>query len=214
MVRTSFADRKVTCLPKPHGLAPIALLSCLLAVPCAAGGDHAPAAGSAVLQVSEDVVHYPVSGNSERALREQLRHDLLPDAAGSSHGRTRSDIELSYEAFDDAGECRPKHLQIKLQITTTLPQWTPEADVDPELQSRWDRAYAALERHEAVHREHALEAARGLKRRIAQLQPMSDCRALRRAINRALYRVTTKCELDDDLFDMRTRKGYAEQAEF
>jgi len=170
----------------------------------AAEGGHGPLPP---LQLSEEVVRYEVEGGDIDDLREQLRRHLLAEESGGSHGRTRSRIELRYGLDGNDGGCRLVDPGIRMTITTTLPEWLPETGVSPRLQVRWSRVMQALRKHEGVHRDHALAAARDLQASLGRLGAMPDCRALRRAVDRAVLRATMKCEFRDAMYDSRTRNG-------
>lgn len=180
----------------------LAMLLCLAAVPAAAS--------EVPLEIDEDVVRYPVPGHDLEGLRAALRSQAVAEDAGGSHGRTHSRIRIRYAPEPVEGGCRARDAAVAMRITTTLPEWQPRAGTDPALLARWEAVAAALQRHESRHREHALAAARDLQAALARLGVQEDCAALRRAVDRAFLRVTTRAEYRDARYDTRTRNGLEE----
>lgn len=174
-----------------------------------AAADHATVDA---LSIDEHLVRYPIRGSNSDDLRLALRHDASVD--GESHGRTESEIEIRFRPDESGDGCRASDVEIALQITTTLPQWIPPEDAPEKLRKRWQQALLALRQHEDRHRRHALEAARAFQTEVAALGALPSCGKLRRAVNLALSRVTTRCEFKDRLYDRSTRLGLAERPEF
>jgi len=173
-----------------------------------------PAPADAVpLDVDEEVVHYRVAGDDLEALRDALRSQAVSDRTGGSHGRTHSTLEIEYIPKGVEGGCRAERPRIRMHITTTLPEWEPGNQADDSARKRWREVAAALQRHEAMHREHALAAARELQAALATIGDRPDCRKLGRAIDRAFLLVTLKARLRDDRYDARTRNGLEEGIE-
>lgn len=162
------------------------------------------------LEIEEEVVRYAVPGQDLEGLRAALRSQTLAEQAGGSHGRTHSRISLRYSPEQVPGGCGAREAAVALRITTTLPEWQPGATVGPALLARWEAVAAALQRHESRHREHALAAARDLQASLARLGMQGDCDALRRAVDRAFLRATTRAQYEDARYDNRTRNGLEE----
>lgn len=164
--------------------------------------------GVVALSIEERVERYRVPGKDLAALRAALASEVVSDAAGGSHGRTRSDISIAYSPRPVQGGCVAQAPALEITITTTLPEWAPAPGVaDPALLARWQSMAAALQRHEARHREHALAAVRDLQATLAGLGVQPDCHALRRAVDQAFLRVRLKAEFRDARFDERTGNG-------
>lgn len=162
------------------------------------------------LEIEEEVVRYPVQGHDLATLRDALAARAVAEAAGGGHGRTLSDIRIRFEPMPVAGGCVAGDPAIRVRITTTLPEWTPEQAVGPELRERWQALAEGLQRHEARHREHALDAVRDLQSIVSALGVQSDCRALRAAVDQALMRVALRAGFLDRRYDARTRNGVEE----
>lgn len=173
----------------------------------------APAASGTTpvpLDIHEEVRRYTVPGDDLEGLRDALRSQSLSDRAGGSHGRTHSRIRIEYVPQPVEGGCRARTPSIRMDITTTLPEWEPAVPVDSGLRERWQAVAAALQRHEGRHREHALAAARDLQAALAGLGVQPDCETLRRTVDRAFQRVTLRASFRDARYDERTRNGLEE----
>lgn len=175
-----------------------------------AGPPDPPAVRFPAVRVSQDFVHYPITGNDIDDLREQLRASMLPAEAGGRHGRTASEIEVRYELLPGGNGCRMHALDVALAITTTLPVWTPDETVPAALQSRWNQMSSALLRHEAVHTRDARNAAREARRRLLAVAPMADCRKLDWALQREIQMTLLKLKVRGERFDRRTLHGILE----
>lgn len=159
------------------------------------------------LQIDREIVRYKIEGDDLADLRDALRTHALSSETGGSHGHTHSQIEISYQPLADEQGCRAHGLRVGLDITTTLPDWPTQQQAPDELRKRWQSMIDALIRHEDVHREHAMEAARDLRRSLAAIGTLPDCRALRREVDRNFLRVTMRCEFRDARYDKQTRNG-------
>lgn len=121
-----------------------------------------PARHASSVRITEAITRYTLDATSIDGLRSQLHHDLhLPRGKAGTHARTRSDIAIAYEVDGSAAGCRLRHLEVRLDIVVTLPEWAPGEAVPDWQYARWKRTLAALERHEATHRANARAAARG-----------------------------------------------------
>lgn len=173
-------------------------------------GEHAAASAAVALDIDERIVRYAVPGHDLEALRKALSGQALAEDAGGSHGRTRSDIQVRFEPTPGAGGCIADNATIEVLITTTLPEWEPGRTVSADLRDRWQAMATALQRHEARHRDHVLQAVRQLQSRLSALGVQEDCHALRVAVDRAFLAVTVRAEFLDRRYDRRTRNGVAE----
>ncbi|HET8819565.1 MAG TPA: DUF922 domain-containing protein [Xanthomonadaceae bacterium] len=188
-------------------LAPMALAA---AGAVAAAGGSGAAGVTVPLEIREEVLRYRVPGDDLEDLRAALRSQSVSDRSGGSHGRTHSALGIEYTPMPVEGGCRAHDPSIRLEITTTLPEWDPATRVGAALRERWQAVAAALQRHEGTHREHALAAARDLQAAMGRLGVQPDCAALRREADRAVMRVTLRAEFLDARYDERTRNGLEE----
>src|SRR4051812_29961269 len=148
-----------------------ALAMALCAVACASA-PHDPVLDKYPASVNghTSVTYYDVHG---RTLAE-LRTDMLrsgPKISGSSFvGETRSPMRWSWKT-ESAGtsSCAIKDVTVFVNAQILLPRWTPPADTEPGLYAEWQRFIAALETHEAGHKDISAKAARDLTERLRGL---------------------------------------------
>jgi predicted secreted Zn-dependent protease len=158
------------------------------------------------VNVEDSVVLYPITGRNAAELRAQLENHG-PMAAEPGHGRTRSVFEIAstLEPVDVA--CHLVAATISLRTVITLPQWVDRRGASTGEVERWLESLALLERHEAGHRGHAVDAADVLRDALAKLPPQRDCRTLQWAVDRELQRVVWKLEMLGNRYDSRTGNG-------
>jgi len=158
------------------------------------------------VQIEDRVVLYPITGRNAAELRAQLENHG-PMAAEPGHGRTRSEFEVisTLEPIDRA--CHLGAATVSLRTITTLPQWVDRRGASADTVNRWVESLALLERHEAGHRGHAVDAARALREALRALAPQRDCRTLQWTVDRELQRVVWKLEMRGNRYDSRTGNG-------
>ena len=173
-----------------------------------------PARHASSVRITEAITRYTLDATSIDGLRSQLHHDLhLPRGKAGTHARTRSDIAIAYEVDGSTAGCRLRHLEVRLDIVVTLPEWAPGEAVPDWQYARWKRTLAALERHEATHRANARAAAEEVRVRIVAIGPQPDCSSARSMASRVLRKTMLKYEMRDRRYDARTRNGTAEGVE-
>src|SRR5206468_12101800 len=107
--------------------------------------------------------YYAVSGASSWQIREQIDRKRPWKQPGD--GLTTWKIDWSFTTLRGDSGCRLQSLEIKTQVTITLPQWTPPGDADEALKERWKSYIKALGAHEDGHRKLAVAAAAELRKR-------------------------------------------------
>lgn len=158
------------------------------------------------LQVVDHIESYRVTARSIRLINAQLasNSDAVADTA---NGSTRSEIGLTSHLEPDGVVCRIARLEVRLDVTTRLPEWRPEGKPSGRTRARWEKAAAILARHEAGHREHAVDAAEALRQSLSALAPMKDCQRLDTAIGIELRSAIRRLDSRELRYDARTRGG-------
>lgn len=195
---------------------PVTFLATLL---CACGGSSpppeeapvpAPAAPAAAptVSISGRQQFYDIDGTSTGALREGIRRLGPKDASGTSlDALTVWDLQWTYKAVPGSSidsTCALQDLKVTLNVTVTLPRWTPPASASASLRETWRTYLQHVKVHEAGHRAIAERNAQDLYKALSGLRaptcPRLDTRASRtgedivadgRAKNRA-YDVETR----------------------
>ncbi|HJR74599.1 MAG TPA: DUF922 domain-containing protein [Luteimonas sp.] len=152
------------------------------------------------LIVEESTVYYPVYGRDRLELMRSLR---VPGGSGNAHGLTRSEFRLETEFVQDRGRCIVRRLVIRLDVRIDLPRWDDAAPIPAELRDDWRIVSERTARHEALHRQNALDAVEDLRQTLRRRPPDDACADLTRAIRRETNRVRARWQLRDNLLDQR-----------
>lgn len=171
----------------------------------------------AEVRIAEREVRYVLDAYTLHGLQRQLEHELqaAPGApARSAHGLTRSEIELAYATEPRLPRgCRVDALQVRLNLSMTLPEWRPRIAPSTRVERQVMRMMAGLAVHEAGHRRHALLAAATIERRLSEQAPAPDCAVARRAIERTFRRESMRLQLRDQHYDIATGHGRTQGAQ-
>ena len=183
----------------------------LLALSGATPGGSVEAAKPALV-LDEKREYYELHAATRRELKRKLREALRDEGDGKGgDGRTRQAISSRYELEPTARGCRMKEPEVRLEILVRLPRWvSPEEDPPAKLEEAWAALLAALETHEAGHRELAIEAAEELVDALAGLDGTLSCQELDRLARRALLSATLRHSIRDRAYERRTRNGAAQ----
>lgn len=178
------------------------VLAIMTLVPALAiAGTDAPGSAEPRLVVEESTVYYPVWGRNREELMRSLR---VPDSGQISHhahGLTRSDFQIESEFVQDGRRCLVRRLVIRLTVRIDLPRWDDASPIPQALQTDWKIISERTTRHEAGHRQNALDAASDLRLALLQRPPGTSCADLSRAIRRETHRVRARWQLRDSLLD-------------
>jgi len=158
------------------------------------------------VRIVDTAVRYPVAAQSIGGINAELRA-YATAMERSEQGHTRSEIEVSSQLDPTPGVCRIATAEVSLDVTTTLPQWQAEPAAKSEVRAQWERSLALLQRHEAGHRDNAVDAAESLRQAVLALPPQKNCLKLQMAISLQLQRMRWQLELRDESYDLRTRNG-------
>lgn len=166
------------------------------------------AASARAVEVVDRTTRYELVGHDEAALAVGLAR-LGPRTPTGRRSWAYTSWELShqYSLKPVKGGCRVEQPSVRIEIETTLPSWTPTGAVAPSLRVRWRRMMDALVRHEAIHREHGLDAARQVAEDLHNLAIQSDCRGAERAAQRLLRRAVAEAGRRSRAFDRETQFG-------
>lgn len=151
---------------------------------------------------------YTVDAWRLKALRWQLLRGGPVGGDGATHsGLTSALIDARFTLDPSPVDCRLVAPQVRIEITTYLPEWKPQRKPVAKVVHAWEGARAALIEHEQGHRRHALAAADELLARLRELPAMTDCRRLDIAAQRVRQRVLTKLDARSRLYDQATDYG-------
>src|SRR4051812_45879430 len=99
------------------------------------------------------VTYYEVQGRSINELLADMRKKG-PKIDGTSFvGETRSPMSWTYKTDVHFSTCIINQVRLSVNAQILLPHWTPPADTVPGTLAEWTRFIAALETHEAGHKD-------------------------------------------------------------
>lgn len=152
------------------------------------------------------VTYYDVHGRTFAELRADMRR-LGPKIAGGSFvGETRSPMTWSWRTESTgAGGCSLDAVRVTVNAQILLPRWTPPADADASLVTEWNRFIAALEAHEAGHKDISAKAAREI---IEQLHGMHGlCSQISTRANDVARVIVDRAREEQQRYDAETQHG-------
>ncbi|HUP19630.1 MAG TPA: DUF922 domain-containing protein [Gemmatimonadota bacterium] len=148
------------------------------ALGCASANSGGGIAGGGVvpdpaIHVRERVVHSDVEGATVEELARALDRSGPRIPEGRFRGLTRWNVSWRYRYTRRGGACAIVDADVRLEVTTTLPRWRRAADAGLELERKWRDYLAALEGHEAGHRNYAVRAANEMLTTLRDLRTAS-----------------------------------------
>ena len=118
------------------------------------------------------VEYYEVQGKDQPSLVEAL------NAHAGGHAASSWNLSYQYQPRRDQGQCAVGAVSTQLDLTMTLPRWTPPSGASLELVERWEKYVNALAAHENMRLERAREMERALKPALQAVPMAADCKAL------------------------------------
>ena len=145
--------------------------------------------------------YYDIQG----ATREEL-HEAMRNGPARMPGDTHWYLAYEYSPRMKGGRCVVESVQTRLDVTMTLPRWTPPQAVNASLVRSWKRASAALRKHEEGH----VSIARRYEKTIAKalrLVSAADCDALQPALHDLYRELMGEMRAAQRAYDERTQHG-------
>ena len=176
-------------------------------------GLAAAGAGATPKQDSRTVT-YPVSGATEAEVRESLdRSPLSPDGRRRV-GYTQADISWEFRYRESGGRCRVVSATVTLNVTITLPEWTPPSGATRALRDRWDRFLGALTAHEQGHVDIALATAQRIEDALWRAPTQRSCKGYDDVLGRIANDLFDAAEVEQKKFDEDTDHGRTQGVSF
>jgi predicted secreted Zn-dependent protease len=158
------------------------------------------------------VLYYDVHGRTFEEVRADMRK-LGPKVADSSFvGETRSPMRWSWRTESANGTCSIRDVTVSVNAQITLPRWTPPADTEPGLATEWTRFIAALETHEAGHKDISAKAGSEIVTRLRGLSGL--CSQISTRANDVARMIVDKASDDQKTYDAATRHGLTQGTAF
>jgi predicted secreted Zn-dependent protease len=159
------------------------------------------------------VTYYDVHGRSYTELHADMRR-LGPKIFGGSFvGETRSPMSWSWRTESTTGgSCTMRDVRVRVDAQILLPRWTPPADADSSVVAEWNRFIAALETHEAGHKDISARAGRELKDQLRALS--GPCSLVSMRASDVARRVIETATVAQKSYDAATRHGITQGTGF
>ena len=202
------------CLLHQHRQATAAAAVALLGVACASSARNPVLdAYPAGVIGRTTVTYYDVHGRTFAEVRADM-HRLGPKVADSSFvGETRSPMHWSWRTESTgSGMCSIPNPSVSVNAQITLPRWTPPPDSEPGLATEWNRFIAALEKHEAGHKDISAKAGHDL---VEQLRNLSGpCSQISMRANDIARVIVDRADEQQKAYDAATRHGITQGTSF
>jgi predicted secreted Zn-dependent protease len=159
------------------------------------------------------VTYYDVHGRTFAEVRADMRR-LGPKVNDSSFvGETRAPMRWTWRTQSvGSGMCSIPEPSVSVNAQITLPRWTPPPDTEPGLAAEWTRFIAALETHEAGHKDISAQAGRDL---VHQLRGLSGpCSQIGTRANDIARVIVDRANEQQKAYDASTRHGMTQGTGF
>jgi len=152
------------------------------------------------------VTYYDVHGSSYAELHADMRRQG-PKINGTSFvGETFSPMSWTWRTESlSGGTCSLREVRVAVNAEILLPRWTPPPGVDSSVVTEWKRFIAALETHEAGHKDISARAGREIQ---DQLRGMSGpCSQVSMRANDLARAISDRANVEQKAYDAETRHG-------
>jgi len=159
------------------------------------------------------VFYYDVHGRTVDELRADMRRKG-PKVDGTKFvGEMRSPMRWSWRTeLLGRANCSIREVSVFVNAQITLPRWTPPADTAPGLVTEWKRFLAALELHEAGHKDISAKAGREIIERLRGLS--GSCSQLGARANDLARAIVERAAGEQKAYDAATRHGLTQGTAF
>ena len=203
---------------------PPILAALMLTGACASSPEPAsaptPAPDSAALaraapraSITARELYYDIDGSSAGALRDQIRRLGPKDESGTAHDAlTVWSLEWAYGTAQRGDGCALKDVRVTLNVSVTLPRWTPPATATARLKDSWRTYLGNVKVHEGGHRTIAERNARELLTALTPLRGAS-CESLANEATRLAERIVADGRARNRAYDVQTKHGQTQGVE-
>ena len=159
------------------------------------------------------VLYYDVHGRTFEELRADM-HRLGPKIDGNSYvGETRSPMRWTWRTESiGVASCSIREVSVVVNAQITLPRWTPPPDTEPGLAAEWKRFIAALETHEAGHKDISAKAAHEIIEKLRGIA--GPCSGISTRANDLARVIVARASEEQKVYDATTRHGLTQGTAF
>lgn len=172
----------------------------------------AAAGGAPTVHTDYDTVAaYRVAGATEAEILRSLVENGPSNEGEQFFGMTEADMQLGYRTAQTDAECWLVDVEVRMGVTTTLPEWDRPTGAESTLRRDWHRFRSALQRHEGRHKEIVESGAAKVHRAVRGLRAPT-CAEVEGEARRRLDRIEIEMEAEHRRFDDQTDHGRTEGA--
>ena len=159
------------------------------------------------------VLYYDVRGRTLDEVRADVRRKGPKIDGRSFVGEARSPMRWSWRTESIGGSsCSIRDVTVSINAQITLPRWTPPADAEPGLETEWKRFIAALEEHEAGHKDISAKAGREITNQVRGMSGL--CSQLGTRANEVARTIVARAAEEQKRYDATTRHGLTQGTAF
>lgn len=155
--------------------------------------------------------NYRVRGTSAGELLQSLRTEGPHLDGGVFFGLTVAESEYRFRYRPGAGRCETVDARVSVQISVTLPAWSPPVEAPAALRTQWSQFERSLQVHENGHRDLAVAGAHRLHNAVQGVRAPTCDEAAGRAAQLA-ERVQIETEARHRQYDADTEHGATQGA--
>jgi len=201
------AKLKATVKPKPPQILIGLIIGWSVAI--------APAFSQPKITVSYK--YYQIYGKTLREIRQSINVNTPIFSKGKKFtGYTNWYVKWRYFYNRSAQGCQidPSRIDVSTEVTFTMPQWQNRDRADPQIASRWQKFYNALQEHENGHKQHGVMASNAIFQTLRQFPSYPSCPQLETAANAAGKAIIDRYGAADQEYDRQTNHGSTQGATF
>lgn len=159
------------------------------------------------------IEYYEVVGRTAADLTGEMRLKGPKDAEGRAFsGLTKSPFTWRYSTRAVGQTCYATTVRVTMYTDVFLPRWIPPDDVVPGLIAQWKQSMAALELHEAGHKDISARFAKQIRDRIASMGTLCSNFAIE--ANRISNAIVADMRAAQSKYDADTRHGLTQGTGF
>jgi len=159
------------------------------------------------------IEYYEVVCRTAAELSAEMRLKGPKDAEGRAFsGLTKSPFTWRYTTRAEGPNCSATSVRVTMYTDVFLPRWIPPDDVVPGLIAQWKQSMAALELHEAGHKDISARFAKQIRDKISELRTLCSTFALE--ANRISNAIVGEMRAAQVKYDADTRHGLTQGTGF
>jgi predicted secreted Zn-dependent protease len=166
-------------------------------------------------KINTTTEYYEITGSSVKELRKQMNKFGVREQDGKRFdARTEWLVHWTY-MFHRAGMvCMIGGVKATLDIKYLMPKWTNASSASEKLQEKWNRYYAALQKHEEGHAEIARQAADEIEKSLGKMRGGANCPGLGEEANKIGNAILDDYRKKEKDYDRQTKHGKTQGAVF